>query len=73
MDGALTPPLRWAGSHRGPVVASNQATPRIAELYSDMGFTVETVSAPRRIACNGNRHEAREIIASLNIAETRAR
>lgn len=46
-----------------PVVLSNQATPRILELYGDLGFTVQRLSAPRRISSDGNRADAQEVLA----------
>lgn len=53
--------------HKGPVVASNQATPRILRLYKGFGFRVRTLAAPRRISCDGNREDAREMLAFLNV------
>jgi DNA adenine methylase len=53
----------WLSRHSGRVVASNQATDRILALYKNLGFLVETVEAPRRIACNGNRKPALEMLA----------
>lgn len=58
---------RRLAAHAGPVVASNQATPRVVNLYRDLGFDVRTVSAPRRISCNGNRDAAAEMIALRNV------
>ncbi len=58
---------QWLTQHKGPVVASNQATPRILELYQDLKFTVCLLQAPRKIACNGNRTPATEILAFKNI------
>ena len=57
----------WLARHRGPAVASNQATPRILELYEGLGFTIKTLSAPRRIACTGDRKPALEMLALRNI------
>jgi DNA adenine methylase len=57
----------WLNSHEGPVIASNQATPRILELYNNLGFSILTLPAPRRIACNGNRQPAIEMLALKNI------
>jgi DNA adenine methylase len=54
----------WLAKHPGKVVLSNQATDRIVNLYRDYSFTVDIVDAPRRIACNGDRRPAREVIAS---------
>jgi len=53
--------------HRGPVVASNKATPRIVALYKAGGLKVRYVNGPRRIACNGNRKPEREILAIKNL------
>jgi DNA adenine methylase len=57
----------WLAAHRGPVVASNQATPRILKLYRSLGFLVRKVPAPRRISCDGNRDDAQEMIAVRNL------
>jgi DNA adenine methylase len=57
----------WLGKHPGPVVASNQATDRILELYKELGFTIETMEAPRRISCNGDRTPALEMLATKGI------
>lgn len=59
--------VEWLSSHPGPVVASNQATPRILELYKKHGFTLKTVQAPRRISCTGDRTPALEMIAYKNL------
>ncbi len=53
----------WLVKHPGPVVASNQATDRIVELYSDLGFKLTFLEAPRRISCTGDRRPAREVLA----------
>jgi DNA adenine methylase len=53
----------WLAQHSGRVVVSNQATDRILSLYEKLGFDVKTVEAPRRIACNGNRKPALEMLA----------
>ncbi len=57
----------WLAQHPGPVVASNQATPRILKLYRRLGFRVRVVPAPRRISCDGNRDDAEEMIAVRNV------
>lgn len=49
--------------HPGPVVISNQATPRIVELYQDLGFELSYLAGPRRISCTGDRTAAREVLA----------
>lgn len=59
--------VAWLGQHDGPIVATNQATPRILELYQDAGFRVQTLAAPRRIACTGDRTPALEILATKNL------
>lgn len=58
---------QWLAKHDGPVVASNQATKRIIELYKDLKFKVRTLPAPRMISCNGDRKPAMEILAVRNI------
>jgi DNA adenine methylase len=59
--------VEWLAEHPGPVIASNQATKRILKLYREHGFKVTTRDAPRRISCNGNRDDAREMIATRNV------
>ncbi len=49
-------------AHPGPVVLSNQATPRIVKLYKRLRFTLSFLEAPRRISCTGNRAAAREVL-----------
>ena len=49
--------------HPGPVVISNQATPRIVELYGDLRFELNYLDGPRRISCTGDRTAAREVLA----------
>lgn len=56
----------WLKNHDGPVVASNQATDRIIDLYSSLGFKVEKLKAPRMISCTGDRTKAEEILATRN-------
>jgi DNA adenine methylase len=50
-------------AHSGPVVLSNQATPRIVDLYEKLGFTLSYLNAPRRISCTGDRTAAKEVLA----------
>ena len=57
----------WLSRHPGPVVASNQATERILDLYTGLGFKIETAHAPRLISCTGDRRPALEMIASRNL------
>jgi DNA adenine methylase len=54
----------WLARHRGPVVLSNQATPRIVELYKKLGFEINYLDGPRRISCTGDRSAAREVLAT---------
>jgi DNA adenine methylase len=55
----------WLSQHKGPVLISNQATPRIKALYKSLGFKLSILDAPRRISCKGNgRQAAKEVLAS---------
>jgi DNA adenine methylase len=54
----------WLAVHPGPVVLSNQATPRIVELYRKLGFEISYLDGPRRISCTGDRSVAREVLAT---------
>ena len=58
---------QWLVKHPGPVALSNQATDRIVELYSDLGYTLVYLRAPRRISCNGDRTPASEVLALRNL------
>jgi DNA adenine methylase len=57
----------WLARHPGPVIASNQATNRILKLYRRHGFSIQTLDAPRRISCTGDRSPAREMLATRNL------
>jgi DNA adenine methylase len=57
----------WLSRHSGPVVLSNQATPRIVKLYRSLGFTLRFLDAPRRISCTGDRAPAKELLATRNL------
>jgi DNA adenine methylase len=57
----------WLARHRGPVVLSNQATPRIEKLYRSLKFELRFLNAPRRISCTGDRTPAREVLALRNL------
>lgn len=57
----------WLATHSGPVALSNQLTPRIEELYRDLGFTITVLDAPRRISCTGDRKSAKEVLAIRNL------
>ncbi len=54
--------------HAGPVVASNQGTERIIDLYKAAGFTIRLLDAPRRLAGNGDRAPAKEILAYKGVS-----
>jgi len=57
----------WLCLHDLPMVVTNQATPRVLELYSDLGFHIKTLLAPRRIASSGDRTPTLEMLATRNI------
>jgi DNA adenine methylase len=57
----------WLARHAGPVVLSNQATRRVVSLYRRLGYRVRFLTAPRMIACNGDRTPAREVLATRNL------
>ncbi len=57
----------WLAQHPGPVIASNQATARILDLYRTLGFHVETLWGPRRISRTGDRTPALEMLATRNL------
>lgn len=56
----------WLIRHPGPVTASNQATGRIVELYSDLGFELTHLQGPRNISRTGDRTPAGEILAQAH-------
>ncbi|MCX6537896.1 MAG: Dam family site-specific DNA-(adenine-N6)-methyltransferase [Acidobacteria bacterium] len=58
----------WLARHPGPVVLSNQATPRIVALYKRLGYKLKFLAAPRRISCTGDRAPAREVLATRNLS-----
>lgn len=59
--------VEWMGQITVPTVVTNQATPRILALYTEAGFKVATLLAPRRIASSGDRTPALEMLATKNI------
>lgn len=61
---------QWLAKHPGPVVLSNQATKRIVELYSDLGYKLYFLEAPRMISCTGDRRPAREVLALRNLLKS---
>ena len=58
---------KFLAKHTGPVILSNQATKRIKELYSDLGYKLTELKAPRRISCTGDRSPAPEVLAIRNL------
>lgn len=54
-------------AHPGPVVLSNQATPRIVQLYEKLGFRLAFLAGPRRISCTGDRTAAKEVLATKGL------
>jgi len=57
----------WLRNHHGPVILVNQATERIIDLYSQLGYRLNYLEAPRRISCNGDRTPAQEVVAVRNL------
>jgi DNA adenine methylase len=57
----------WLARHSGPVILSNQATPKIVTLYKKLGYHIRFLHGPRRINCQGdNRAPIEEVIALRN-------
>lgn len=54
----------WLESANVPVFACNLATDRIIDLYTEKGFDIQYVNAPRAIACNGDRAKVREVLVT---------
>lgn len=57
----------WLAKHQGPVILVNQATQRIEQLYTKLGYDLRPLDAPRRISCTGDRTPAREFLATRNL------
>lgn len=58
----------WLSQHKGPVILSNQATPRIVKLYRSLKFSLKFITdAPRRISCTGDRTPTTEVLAIRNL------
>ncbi len=55
--------VKWLAQWEVPMVLSNQATPRIVDLYQAHGFTLFFLDAPRRISSDGDRTPAKEVLA----------
>lgn len=60
---------QWLAKHPGPVVLSNQATPRVLDLYKRLDFALKYLPAPRMISCTGDRTRAQEVLATRNVAQ----
>jgi DNA adenine methylase len=59
---------KWLTNHKGPVVLSNQDTPRIRRLYHDLRYELICIGAPRLISCKGDeRIHATEVLAFRGI------
>jgi DNA adenine methylase len=58
----------WLAKHPGPIVLSNQATPRVVDLYERLGFTLRFLRAPRLINSTGDRTPAREVVATRGLS-----
>ncbi|SRR5712692_1423730 len=58
---------QWLATHRGPVILSNIATLQIVRLYKGLGYEIIRRSAPRRISCNGDRRDVKEVLAIRNL------
>lgn len=58
----------WCSKHEGPLVISNSYTPRIVELYGDLGFKTVCRQAPRAISRNSDgRGSVAEVVATRNV------
>jgi len=57
----------WLSKHPGPVILSNQATERIMDEYTRLGFRLKKLEAPRKISCTGDRSPAVEVLAIRNL------
>ena len=62
--------IEWLAQHDGPIILSNQSTPRIRDLYQNAGYHILELDAPRRISCTGNRTPAREVLATRNLQKS---
>lgn len=60
----------WLAALPAPVVASNQATPRILDLYGSLGFEIRLLDAPRMISRNGDRRPAKEMLAVRSLVQS---
>lgn len=55
--------VNWLSQLNCTVIASNSYDDKLIKLYSDAGFIVSDVIAPRSISCNGDRTPVKEMIA----------
>jgi DNA adenine methylase len=58
---------KFFAEHEGPAVLSNQATPRIVELYETLGFNLRFLQPPQRTSITGVRQITHEVIATKNL------
>jgi DNA adenine methylase len=54
--------VNWLSQLNCTVIASNSYDDTLVKLYSDAGFIVSDVIAPRSISCNGDRTPVKEMI-----------
>jgi DNA adenine methylase len=54
---------QWLASLKVPVVASNRASERVLSLYTELGFHIALIDAPRSMAANGGRARVKEMFA----------
>ena len=54
-------------AHAGPIVASNQATARVLDLYRRLGYEVRTTEMRRSVSRDGDRTPALEMVAMRNV------
>jgi DNA adenine methylase len=57
---------KWLAKHPGKVIASNNATDAIIQLYTNLGFTIDTIEVPKRICLSGERKPMMEMFATKN-------
>jgi len=53
----------WVSTLKCSVCISNQLTPRVIDLYSKLGLTIDIFNAARTVSCNGDRIPKMEMIA----------
>lgn len=60
--------IKWLNNLKNPIIISNQATPRIIELYKQYNYKIEFKDVPRFINSDKNkRGNVKEIIGIKNI------